>query len=287
LRSYSIAGVNEHFNFPWKFGIESGAFKAAGIHLQWTDIPGGTGEMTRLLDEGKLDFAVLLTEGILSDIIRKQHSRFLQFHVNSPLLWGVHARKEHSLRSLDDLEKMRFAISRYGSGSHMMVLVLAKNKGWDISKLRFEVVNSISGGLHSLQSNESDIFLWEKYTTRPFLEEFGLAYLGEVPTPWPGFALAANEKICREVPELVRSLMKSITSLNAECTNDPQTISRISRMYNLTEFEVENWKAETNWNTLPGIMDQDLQEVLKKLQQAGLITEAEAKTPPEKIIFRL
>lgn len=33
-----IGGVPEHFNLPWHLAIEDGAFKEAGIDLQWQDI---------------------------------------------------------------------------------------------------------------------------------------------------------------------------------------------------------------------------------------------------------
>ena len=48
---------------PWYIAKEKGAFAAAGIDLEYTDYPGGTGAMTKALNENALDVAVLLTEG--------------------------------------------------------------------------------------------------------------------------------------------------------------------------------------------------------------------------------
>ena len=61
-----IAGVNEHFNYPFKKAIEENVFQKHNIVLKWNDIAGGTGEMIQLLRSRKINMAVLLTEVIIS-----------------------------------------------------------------------------------------------------------------------------------------------------------------------------------------------------------------------------
>lgn len=56
-----VAGVPEHFNTPWHLAKEKGLFSAAGVDLEWTDYPGGTGAMTKALNENETDLALLLT----------------------------------------------------------------------------------------------------------------------------------------------------------------------------------------------------------------------------------
>ena len=38
-----------------------GLFAAAGVDVEWTDYPGGTGAMTKALNDNEIDVALLLT----------------------------------------------------------------------------------------------------------------------------------------------------------------------------------------------------------------------------------
>src|SRR3712207_2896588 len=85
-----IGGVPEHFNLPWHLAIEKKSFEKEGISLSWKDYPGGTGMMCSDLRSGNLDMAVVLTEGIVADIIKGNPSLIIQWYVTSPLIWGIH-----------------------------------------------------------------------------------------------------------------------------------------------------------------------------------------------------
>ena len=70
MKQIRIAGVPEHFNLPWHLCVEGGEFEAEGIDLQWTDVPEGTGKLCQMLREGETDMAIILTEGIIKDILQ-------------------------------------------------------------------------------------------------------------------------------------------------------------------------------------------------------------------------
>ncbi|MEN8797763.1 MAG: ABC transporter substrate-binding protein, partial [Flavobacteriaceae bacterium] len=38
MKKVRIVGVPEHFNLPWLFALEDGAFADRGIELQWTNV---------------------------------------------------------------------------------------------------------------------------------------------------------------------------------------------------------------------------------------------------------
>ncbi|HBK82778.1 MAG TPA: ABC transporter substrate-binding protein, partial [Flavobacterium sp.] len=90
MKTIKIAGVPEHFNLPWHLCIENGDFEDAGIDLEWTDVPEGTGKMCQMLRDESTDLAVVLTEGIIKDICAGNQSTIVQKYVESPLLWGIH-----------------------------------------------------------------------------------------------------------------------------------------------------------------------------------------------------
>lgn len=162
-----IGGVPEHFNLPWKLAIEEGKFREIGLDLHWSDMSGGTGQMIRGLESGSLDVAVLLTEGITKSILEGLKAKILQVYVVTPLHWGIHVPFKSDIKTVDQLKGQTFAISREGSGSHLMAYVKAGQEGWNPGELKFNVVGDIYGGLWALENNEAQGFYGKN--TQPFL----------------------------------------------------------------------------------------------------------------------
>ena len=88
--SLKIGGVPEHFNLPIHLAIENGLFLSRGLQIEWIDFPGGTGQMTKALREGRVDVCILLTEGMIADILKGSPSKILSEYVCTPLTWGIH-----------------------------------------------------------------------------------------------------------------------------------------------------------------------------------------------------
>ncbi len=88
MKNLIIGGVPEHFNLPWYIALRDKKFTEKGINLRWKDYAGGTGEMNRALREKEIDMAVILTEGMVRDIINGNESKIVQVFVKSPLLVG-------------------------------------------------------------------------------------------------------------------------------------------------------------------------------------------------------
>jgi ABC-type nitrate/sulfonate/bicarbonate transport system substrate-binding protein len=139
MKTISIVGVPEHFNLPWQIAIENGSFMKNGIDLLWKDVPEGTGKMCQMLRNKETDIAIVLTEGILKDITIGNDSTIVQLYVESPLIWGIHVSENSAYNSISDLQDKKIAISRLGSGSHLMSIINAENQNWSIENLQFEV----------------------------------------------------------------------------------------------------------------------------------------------------
>ncbi len=185
MKKIKIVGVPEHFNLPWQMCIENGEFENTGINLEWTDIPEGTGKMCQMLRDGETDIAVILTEGIVKDIVAGNPSSIVQVYVKSPLIWGIHVAANSSYKTLADLKGRKAAISRFGSGSHLMSFVNAQNQGWNTNDLQFEIVNTIDGAVESLTKGEADYFMWERFMTKPLVDNGTFRRIADCPTPWP------------------------------------------------------------------------------------------------------
>jgi len=285
LTELIIAGVNEHFNYPFKKAIEEKIFVKHDFLLKWNDIAGGTGEMIQLLRSRKINMAVLLTEGIISELQKDNHSKLLQFHVLSPLKWGIHVSKNSGIKKEDEVFRKRFAVSRLGSGSHLMAIVHAHKYRKDSSLMDFVIVNSLEGGLQALKEDKADVFLWEKFTTEPFLEKYGLIRIGEVPTPWPPFVLAATNPTIHDFPAEVKIVCEEIAKMNSQCASSPATVKEIAGKFELSENQTALWFSETQWNSQHGIKNAFLQNVLDDLQRFGVLQSV--KTTPAEIKYEV
>ena len=78
----------------------------------------------------KLIIAIILTEGIVKDIVEGNDSRIVQVYVESPLIWGIHIDNKASFSSFLILRTQK-SVSRMGSGSHLMAVVNAERQNWD------------------------------------------------------------------------------------------------------------------------------------------------------------
>ena len=272
-----IGGVPEHFNLPWRMAIEEGRFRKEEIHLHWSDMGGGTGQMIRGLETGSLDIAVLLTEGITKAVLQGLNAKIIQAYVTTPLHWGIHVPYKSNIQSVDQLEGQTFAISRKGSGSELMSYVKADQEGWDPSKLKFNVVGDVYGGLWALENNEAQAFLWEKYTTHPYVEQEKCRYIGEVVTPWPCFVIAVRKDILDKYPEKLSAMCEIVNAKAAEIKKSENSIDLISWRYNLRHGQVENWLNETDWNYDGIEYPLAFTKAISYLLKLNLISEAEAE----------
>lgn len=282
-----IGGVPEHFNLPWRLAIEEGRFQEIGLNLHWSDMSGGTGQMIRGLETGSIDIAVLLTEGITKSILEGLDAKILQVYVVSPLHWGVHVPVNSSIQTTQDVKNGTFAISRYGSGSHLMAYVMADQHGWNLDELKFNVIGDVYGGLWALENNEAQAFLWEKYTTFPFVEQGKCRYVGEVVTPWPCFVIAVRSEVAEKHGALLQLMCDIVNEKAQEVKKDPDAVEIISWRYNLRMDQVEKWLSETEWNYKGIEYPLAFEKTTHYLKKLGLLSEEEATGWREKLFIQL
>lgn len=283
MKRFKIGGVPEHFNLPWRLAIEEGKFKDIDVELHWSDMTGGTGQMIKGLQTGSIDIAVLLTEGITKSILDGLDARILTVYVTTPLHWGIHVPYNSDITKVDQLQGQTFAISREGSGSHLMAYVKAFQEGWDINKLKFNVVGDVYGGLWALQNDQAQGFLWEKYTTFPFTEQKKCRYIDEVVTPWPCFVIAVREEVLDKDKELLQKISSIANQRGLELKNNVQAAEIISWRYNLRLSQVQNWLIETNWNYENQGFEGSFKTVIDYLLKLNLINSEQAENWEEKL----
>jgi len=242
-----IIGVPEHFNYPWLKVVEEQPFQDQQVLLEWKDEPKGSGAMNKALRDKQADIAIILTESFVKDCIEGNPCAIIGYHVQSPLIWGIHLSSRFADKKLEQLEGLPFAISRYGSGSHLMAFVLAKKMGWDPKSLRFELVGDLEGAKTALASGEAKIFLWEKYMTKPLVDAGLFSRVGEIPTPWPCFVTVASPEVLERHPDIVKALRDKVYQKASNLATDKNLPQVLSQKYGILEEDIKAWLTQTRW----------------------------------------
>jgi ABC-type nitrate/sulfonate/bicarbonate transport system substrate-binding protein len=269
MTTIKIAGVPEHFNHPWQRAIKRGAFAAKGIGLQWTNVPEGTGRLCQMLRAGEADMAVILTEGIVKDILAGNPSKIVQVYVETPLLWGIHVAAGSPFGELSQLKGKTVAISRPGSGSELMAYVNAENQNWPLEGLRFEIVHTLDGAVSALTEGRADYFMWERFMTKPLVDRGIFRRIADCPTPWPSFVIAASDGLIAENPEKLKTVLDTINAETAGFREVDGIPMEIAEAFHQKEDDVKAWLALTRWSSQsPGA--EMLNKVQNELANLGL-----------------
>ena len=272
-----IGGVPEHFNLPIHLANENGDFHKEGITIEWTDFGGGTGEMIQALRNNEVDLCIILTEGVILDIINGNPSKIISEYITTPLCWGIHTNINNPLNEYSQIYNKQYAISRNGSGSHLMAIIDANGKGVALQENQFEIVKNLDGALKSLESLNTDVFYWEKFTTKPYVDQGLLKRIGEFPTPWSSFVVAATDHILDKQPDIVDKILDIIQERCANfMANDKAVIPMVAERYQLKLEDAENWFHRTEWATHGWVSDKMLQSVVYNLKLAHILEQDKA-----------
>ena len=274
MKTVKIIGVPEHFNLPWHLAMEDGAFEDRGIQLEWTDVPEGTGKMTQMLQDEEADMGIILTEGIIKSISQGNPSKIVQGFISSPLLWGIHVDAKSSRKSISDLKNDKVAISRMGSGSHLMAYVNAQNQGWNTEKLEFEIINNLDGAIESLTSGSDAYFMWEHFTTKPLVDNGTFKRVGDCPTPWPCFVIAASDTFIQDNEGVLKHVLEVINTYTSEFKQIPSIDRTLSNRYEQKLEDIKAWLSKTTWGQ-EQLSSATVNEVQSRLHDLSLIEEIE------------
>lgn len=277
MKNIRIGGVPEHFNLPWHMCIEDGSFKKNGLDVSWKDFPDGTGAMCKALRNKDIDAAVILTEGIIKDILNGNESKIVQEYIASPLIWGIHVAAGSDYKNIQDLKNAKIAISRYGSGSHLMAYVNAKNLGWNPQDLEFEVVGDIEGAVSALKEGRAGYFMWEHFTTKPFVDKGVFRRIADCPTPWSCFVIAIRQEFLEKESAAVYTLLKTINFVTNKFKEIPGVETALSKKYDQKQEDIEQWLKITSWSQKQ-LSIGEVQNVQDQLKELGLISDTKANS---------
>ena len=152
-------------------------------------------------------------------------------------------------KTIEDLKGSRAAISRYGSGSHLMAYINAKNSNWNLEQdLNFEVIKNLDGAVEGLKNNKADYFMWEKFTTKPLVDDGIFRRIGVCPSPWPCFVIAVRDQFIRHHEDDLRIILDIINQTSSEFKSIPSIDRTIANRYEQELEDVQEWLSLTEWS---------------------------------------
>jgi sulfonate transport system substrate-binding protein len=266
-----IGGVPEHFNLPWHLASEAGRFEPLGIEIVWRDYPGGSGAMAKALRDRELDAALLLTEGAVAAVSDGVPLEIVSLYTDSPLVWGIHVPAASRFRTVDELAGARYAISRTGSGSHLMAVVHARAQGWPVEGMRLVGVDNLDGAVAAFAAGRADVFFWEKLMTKPLVDAGKFRRVGEFTAPWPAFVVCAARALDGDrrtgLGRAVALVLEEARALRAQ----PDAAQLIAGRYGLRAADVAEWLETVRWSSRVGVAANDVGQACMALGSLGVL----------------
>ena len=185
---------------------------------------------------------------------------------------------------METLKGTKAAISRYGSGSHLMAYINAENNNWDLEKdLDFEVIKNLDGAVEGLTNEKADYFLWEKFTTKPLVDNDTFRRIGNCPSPWPCFVVAVREDFIKSNKADLKTILNIINNTTKEFKDIPSIDKTIANRYEQQLDDVQEWLSITEWSQ-DLIDEQTIANVQKELFALNIIPKI---VDYEKLTYKL
>jgi sulfonate transport system substrate-binding protein len=264
-----IGGVPEHFNLLWQMPYTREVFRSRGITYEWLDFPGGTGAMSEALSHGKIDIAIMLTEGAIAGVVGGERFRIRLPFVLSPLIWGVFVNAQ-KVNALPDFDNVRFAVSRINSGSHLMARFYAQREaGLTLGNHQFVITHNIDGARKALEEGAADFFLWEKYMTATWVEKGEFCQVGEITAPWPAFVFVTREHEFLDFSVIGDALHEALENFYSGDIMD--WIGPLSENFDLSEAHAREWLGRIKYYDGSGYWPDRIMAAAMQMHENGMI----------------
>ncbi len=233
--------------------------------------------------EKSADIVIALTEGIVANILQQNDGSdddiiIISPYVVTPLNWAIVTGVDAPYSSLADLSAGPVGVSRMGSGSHLMAYLLAEREGWDTAHLEFNVLTDFVGLRRGVNDLSASFFMWEHFTTKPFWAQAAeVKHMGDIPTPWPCFMMAARRGWVNSNQAAVQSLLGVIRHTCAQFKAAPDaSAAEVSAHYGLALSDARTWFDTVHFAQSGALQSSVLPEVVAALRRVGVLTEEQA-----------
>ncbi|KAI9567409.1 periplasmic binding protein-like II [Boletus coccyginus] len=268
-----VGYVREHFCSPLLQFAASDQDKTFTL----VECPSGTGQLISRLTSDEIDIAIALTDALIAGIAKGSKAyKLVGSYVTSPLRWAVITGYSDSpYKQISDLHGTTLGISRNGSGSQTMAYVMALQQGWSTEDLQFRINNDIRGLIDSVNDGSTSAFMWEWYTTKPFADAGECRFIGEVPTPWPSWLIAAHPTRAAscDVRAFLDRLSEFVRTFASAAQRAGPSVTFIQQTFGYPEEDVKAWlQAVAYPDDCAEVPTHVITDALAVLEKAGVVT---------------
>jgi sulfonate transport system substrate-binding protein len=152
-----------------------------------------------------------------------------------------------------------------------MALIDSEIRGKKIPIDNFILIENINGALKSLENNESEVFFWEKYTTKSHVENGNIRCIGEFVTPWSCFQIIASNNFIEKHADILEKMNQIINFSSKQFMTANNSIEEVSQRVNMQLQDAYNWFYSTEWSTNNQISEKMLENVIVSLMKINSI----------------
>ncbi|ODV88674.1 hypothetical protein CANCADRAFT_57809 [Tortispora caseinolytica NRRL Y-17796] len=273
-----IGYIPEHFSTPLAFAV-----KYKWLNAELVPYPRGSGHLMEALQANEIDYAVGLTEAFIAGALQgKDWFKIIGTYVTSPLCWVVSTggRRDVTMDSLAN--GATIGISRIGSGSHVMASVLKEQSKWPVDPT-FKVLGTFEQLRNGVNDSSADIFMWERFTSKKYLDSGEIKEIGEIYTPWPSWVIVASKSV--QESEYIPCLEAIDKGINYFDNNKDEAVAYIAENLDYSLEDATTWLGTVQFNTptVKGIDKAVVEKTAKTLLNAGVVNTDTIS--PESVVY--
>ncbi|TIB74095.1 hypothetical protein E3Q23_02767 [Wallemia mellicola] len=259
--------VKTHFQSP----LLQLAEKDNGKSFVLVPCPSGTGQIINAFKNDEIDVSLALTESLLAGIAKgATEFKFVGTYIESPLNWAVITGANAPYTSIKDLEGTTIGISRKGSGSEVMANVMALQKEWK-NPPKFLINDNFAKLRQSVNDGSTSCFMWEWFTTLPYVKTGEVKFIGNQLTPWPSWSIVAKPSLDRSlVAQFVDNLDQAVRAFDESRTSG-EAVDYVAETFNYDKQDVQEWIKGVTYSK------SHLRVVKKSVVESTLDTLVDAK----------
>jgi len=195
--------------------------------------------------------------------------------------WVVFIKYDSQFQSIIELKGKTFGITRFGGGSHINTVLLAKDQGWLVNQneeqgnnIRIEPVGDLNSLVNAIRKGIIDCFIWESPSISFLLDSGILRAIGEVHPPWPCFMIAATTDFIEMSSNQIKSVLDSIHGAAKIFHSEVDySLGIMKKIYKPSEDACQRFMKSVKYSTGGKISKKVLKETMTTLSNVEAISK--------------
>lgn len=155
-----------------------------------------------------------------------------------------------------------------------------------------DTFENLRKGVNQVEGLETSAFMWEWFTTKPFVDSKEVRFIGNVPTPWPSWTIAYSKSLSPSTKTVLNQFLNRLQEIIKDFTssnNEAESLLSITNQMGYPREDVESWWAGVRWvqdqrsplpssasmkgqeSTTETVSKSVLQQTLDVLEKAGVV----------------